>query len=319
MKRKIFGVILTLVLAMSLLLVGAPGALAYQEGPGVDWWFVNASMVGGNYYNTVPLVIEIDGNATDFQVFTKDTTVTITSDIHAYAATAAGYYGEPHNEAITEGYLEVDGASGPDSIGLNGYHYNTPNYAEVETIGTLSISYTMTTPGIHTINVFSKAKVRQYNQDVFEETVDASINFVVYDPTVTEGHVTGGGWIDSPEGAYTDDPLLTGKASFGFVSKYKKGASIPDGQTEFQFKAGGLNFHSSSYDWLQVTEGGTNALFKGSGTVNGAGGYQFMLWAGDDETDTFRIRIYAGGDGVVYDNGVKQPIGGGSIIVHKPK
>ena len=43
---------------------------------------------------------------------------------------------------------------------------------------------------------------------------------VAYDPS--GGFVTGGGWIDSPAGAYAPDPTLTGKANFGFVSKYSR-------------------------------------------------------------------------------------------------
>jgi nitrous oxidase accessory protein NosD len=115
--------------------------------------------------------------------------------------------------------------------------------------------------------------------------------------------------------------LLIGKATFGFVSKYKKGADTPIGQTEFMFKAGDLNFHSTSYDWLVVT-GSDYARFKGSGTINGMGDYKFMLWAGDDDPDTFRIKIwYEVNDEeyVVYDNGMDQSIGGGSIVVHKVK
>jgi hypothetical protein len=48
-----------------------------------------------------------------------------------------------------------------------------------------------------------------------------------------------------------------GKGTFGFVSKYKKGATVPTGQTEFMFQAGDLNFHSSSYqeDVPGVVEG----------------------------------------------------------------
>jgi parallel beta-helix repeat protein len=114
----------------------------------------------------------------------------------------------------------------------------------------------------------------------------------------------------------------TGKATFGFVSKYKKGASIPEGNTEFQFQAGGLNFHSTSYDWLVVT-GSDYAKFKGAGTINGQGDYKFQLWAGDKDPDTFRIRIWweetDGTEHVVYDNAMDQPIGGGSIVVHKAK
>src|SRR5918995_6503215 len=88
---------------------------------------------------------------------------------------------------------------------------------------------------------------------------------VVFNPSA--GFVTGGGWIQSPPGAYTEDPTLTGKATFGFVSKYKKGATVPDGTTEFEFNAGNLYFQSSSYQWL-VVAGGTKAQFKGSGTIN---------------------------------------------------
>ena len=114
---------------------------------------------------------------------------------------------------------------------------------------------------------------------------------------------------------------VTGKATFGFVSKYKKGANSPDGQTEFVFKAADLNFHSTSYEWLVVT-GSDFAKFKGVGTINGEGEYKFQIWAGDNEPDTFRIKIWYEVDNmeiVVYDNGMNQPIGGGNIVVHTSK
>ena len=139
---------------------------------------------------------------------------------------------------------------------------------------------------------------------------------VVYDPS--GGFVTGGGWIDSAAGAYMSAPLLAGKASFGFVSKYLQGATVPTGNTEFQFKAGDLNFHSTSYDWLVVT-GSNYAKFKGTGTINGAESHKFQVWAGDGDADTFRIKIWKENDGVetvVYDNGMDQAIGGGSIMIH---
>ena len=142
------------------------------------------------------------------------------------------------------------------------------------------------------------------------------IMFVVYDATT--GFVTGGGWINSPAGAHKTNPSLTGKATFGFVSKYKKGADVPTGNSEFQFKAANLNFHGSSYDWLVVT-GSDYARFKGTGTINGFGAYKFMLWAGDRIPDTFRIKIWweeGQTENVVYDNGMDQPISGGSIVVH---
>ena len=153
---------------------------------------------------------------------------------------------------------------------------------------------------------------------------------VVYDPS--GGFVTGGGWINSPVGAYPADPTLTGKASFGFVSKYLKGASVPKGSTEFQFKAGDLNFHSSSYQWLVVA--GAKAQYKGLGTINGVGEYGFLLTAIDGQlnggggVDKFRIKIWTKSTGeIVYDNQLGSgddaapttAIVGGSIVIHRAK
>jgi predicted outer membrane repeat protein len=144
---------------------------------------------------------------------------------------------------------------------------------------------------------------------------------VAYDPS--SGFVTGGGWINSPAGAYVPDPGLAGKATFGFVAKYKRGASVPEGNTEFQFAVAGFSFHSETYEWL-VVAGKTKAQFKGSGTVNGGldpngNAYKFMIWAGDGTPDTFRIKIWWEAGGVetdVYDNGAEQAIGSGSIMIH---
>jgi hypothetical protein len=145
---------------------------------------------------------------------------------------------------------------------------------------------------------------------------------VVYDPN--GGFVTGGGWINSPAGAYPADPGATGRANFGFVSKYKKGATVPTGSTEFQFKAGSLNFHSADHQWLVVA--GDKAIFKGTGTVNGAAGYSFMLTATDGSPDTFRMRVWKTvDDTLVYDNQIGSApdadpttaIEGGSIKIHK--
>ena len=145
---------------------------------------------------------------------------------------------------------------------------------------------------------------------------------VVYDPSA--GFVTGGGWIDSTAGAYKADETLAGKATFGFISKYQRGASVPTGTTAFEFDLAGLAFSSQSYEWLVVNQADTNAQFKGVGLINGAAdpngnAYKFMLWAGDGSPDTFRIRIWwedAAGEHEVYDNGTSQPIGAGNIVVH---
>lgn len=183
--------------------------------------------------------------------------------------------------------------------------------------GTVNGVHTYTNPGIYTITL----TVTDYDSGIGTTTFQY---MVVYDPN--GGFVTGGGWINSPEGAYTPDPTLTGKATFGFVSKYQKGATIPTGNTEFQFHVAGMNFKSTSYDWLVIA--GTKAQYKGTGTINGTGEYKFMLTATDGAPDKFRIKIWdkVTGD-VIYDNqlGAEDTadpttvIQGGSIVIHKAK
>jgi PKD repeat protein len=177
--------------------------------------------------------------------------------------------------------------------------------------GTVTGSHTYTAAGIYTITL-------TVNDDDGDSRAAVFDFIVIYDPD--GGFVTGGGWIESPEGAYAPDPDLTGKANFGFVSKYKKGATTPSGTTVFHFKVADLHFYSDSYEWLVVT-GGDYARFKGSGTINEQGDYKFLIWAGDKNPDTFRIRIWIedelGNETDIYDNGSDQVIGGGSIVVHK--
>lgn len=133
----------------------------------------------------------------------------------------------------------------------------------------------------------------------------ASNYVVIYDPSA--GFVAGGWWISLPAGAYAADPTATGKATFGFVSKYQKGTTVPTGTTQFQFAAPGFEFKSTSYDWLVVA--GPKAQYKGTGTVNGVTGYAFMLTvvdgqrAGGGGVDKLRLKVWDNATGlVVYDN-----------------
>ena len=123
---------------------------------------------------------------------------------------------------------------------------------------------------------------------------------VVYDPSA--GFVTGSGWI-----AYgaTACPVLCGGASgrgdFGFASKYQKGATVPTGDTRFEFHAGTSKFESTTYEWLVVA--GERAQYKGRGTIGGGGDYGFLLTAVDAATDAFRIKIWdRTTSAIVFDN-----------------
>jgi REJ domain. len=196
-------------------------------------------------------------------------------------------------------------------------HSSAGTVSETAGSGTVSGSHTYESAGIYT------PELTVSDDDTGSDTEPCRY-VVVYDPSA--GFVTGGGWIDSPAGAYVPDPAMTGKATFGFVSKYKKGATTPEGSTEFQFHAAGLNFKSTSYQWLVV--GGSKATYKGWGTINGQGSYGFLLAALDGSPDKFRIKIWDVGSGdVVYDNNLgggddADPaiaLGGGSIVIHTGK
>jgi PKD repeat protein len=186
--------------------------------------------------------------------------------------------------------------------------------------GTISCSHTYTSPGVYAI------KLELEDNYGLNDTKEFSY-IVIYDPA--GGFITGGGWIMSPSGAYIPDPSSMGKATFGFVSKYEKGAKVPTGQTEFQFKTGNMNFKSTSYEWLVVA--GPKAQYKGVGNINGDGAYGFMLTAidgainGGSGSDKFRIKIWDNAtEGIVYDNKFNAPdtsdptteLGGGSIVIH---
>jgi hypothetical protein len=195
------------------------------------------------------------------------------------------------------------------------------------TLGTISLSKSFATAGVY-------STVLTVNDSVGGITIVDSLGglsemAVVYDPS--GGFVTGGGWIISPVFPALPYMTVSGKANFGFVSKYQKGANIPTGDTEFQFKEGNMNFKSTSYEWLVVA--GARAQYKGVGKINGGSSdFGFMLTAidssvnGGGNADTFRIKIWDKLSGlVVYDNQNGQSddsdagtaLGGGSIVIHK--
>lgn len=138
-----------------------------------------------------------------------------------------------------------------------------------------------------------------------------------------DGFVTGGGWIDSPAGAYLADPSLIGKGEFSFDAKYVKHNPLPVGAVDYMIKKAGLYFTGTGFDWLVVN--GQSAWLRGTGMFNGADGYSFMLTVADGD-DYFRLQIWELASGMlVYDNQpgdaefapATTPLGGGKIMCHK--
>jgi PKD repeat protein len=206
---------------------------------------------------------------------------------------------------------------------------------ETNGAGTVTGDHTYTSTGIYRVVL----TVTDDDGGIASKTSENYV--VVYDSA--GGFVTGGGWINSPVGAYVPDSTMSGKAAFEFASTYTKKATIPTGITMFQLKMSkvgngpkstkttNLNFKSTSYDWLVVS--GNQAKCKGTGTINGKGNYDFMISIVDgknkkNDIDKFRIKIWDKASGaIVYDNEIgaledvepSTAIGGGSIVVHKVK
>lgn len=148
--------------------------------------------------------------------------------------------------------------------------------------------------------------------DAAGNTASKKIMFIVYDPSA--GFATGGGWI-------VPDPSINEKATFGFVSKYKQGSNVPDGNLEFQYNYGNLNLKSIDQHWMVVSN--NSAMFEGTATINGAGSYTYRVDCTDgdnttDKPDSFTIRIWLGSN--IEANPVhayRGELQGGQIMVHK--
>ena len=81
--------------------------------------------------------------------------------------------------------------------------------------------------------------------------------------------------VESLPGAYRQYPGLAGRARFSAEIRSEGAGRKPTGQTRFHLAKAGLNFESTSYDWLNVQ--GSRAHYQGSGTLNGLDSYKFRV------------------------------------------
>jgi hypothetical protein len=141
----------------------------------------------------------------------------------------------------------------------------------------------------------------------------------VFDPN--GGFVTGGGQTHSPAGADLANPTTSGNVSFGFNFKYLPNSTTPSGDLEFQFKAGNLDFKSTSLDFLVVT-GEPRAQVQGTGTINGGLVCKFQLdaWSGSFQpgnVDALGFAIYNCSDGSNRYTLPTAPTSNGRIQIHQ--
>ena len=169
--------------------------------------------------------------------------------------------------------------------------------------GKVTGSYKFTSSGVYKLqmNTIDQNNVTTYantNGDV-EEII------VIYDPN--GGYAYGGGYFNSPAGALKSNPTATGKVSYGFVMNYFKNATLPKGETQFEFKIGDFEYNAVNFDYLSIS--GAKAQFKGTGKiVGGQSGINFIMTVIDGDLDgtgidKVRMKIYNKNTGqVYYDN-----------------
>jgi hypothetical protein len=95
--------------------------------------------------------------------------------------------------------------------------------------------------------------------------------------------------------------------TFGFNSKFFKGATNPKGESQLDFLLGNFEFNALNYEYLVIDK--ARAQFRGFGKVNGSSGYDFIVTVidgglpGGGGVDKFRIKIWEKTTGrIVYDN-----------------
>lgn len=128
-------------------------------------------------------------------------------------------------------------------------------------------------------------------------------SIVVINPAGASVTSSGNSKIDSVAGAMPGNPGAAGNVNLQVMANYN-GSGALIGNTSFDFNAGNLNFQSTAYDWLIAN--GSKATIHGTGTINGAGNYGFVVTVidgGKKGPDWLRMKIWDKGTNVtVYDN-----------------
>ena len=147
-----------------------------------------------------------------------------------------------------------------------------------------------------------------YIQDSHGNSAGSSGAYSV-DPNIVPALVWGAGWFNSPIGAYTANPSLTGNVIFGFsnLNNYRYEAPSQTGVL-ILFNRARLTFRSDASEWNKVNIG--QAVLTGTGRLNGEAGYHFLIMVEDCQVsgcnkDMIRVKIWRQDDlgiQVIYDS-----------------
>ena len=166
--------------------------------------------------------------------------------------------------------------------------------SEKQGAGNVSGQHVFRVPGIHTVRLTVTDSAGR------RTTVGKTVTIAG-----TGAYVAGDGWFMSPAGASRLAPNRSGIATFAFTLPGTQDAARLPGQSGVEFSAAGLRFHGTAIDTVATQDG--RLQYRGSGNVNGAPGYRFLLSAAPGGTTNLRIRIWheapgTGADIVDYDN-----------------
>jgi len=161
-------------------------------------------------------------------------------------------------------------------------------------IGTVYGTHIYVNPGVYIINLTVS--------DTNNLSATQEFSYIaVYDPT-PQSIFTGARKYISPVGAYYPNPNLTGQITFGIVAKYS--GSNANANVNMDFKAANMKFDSTQATFLVTANG--KATLKGTGTINSAGIYNYLVTGIDSQQNNgqglirFQIKDQTGL--VVYDS-----------------
>jgi len=257
---------------------------------------VNGIVAGSHVYaNNGLYTVTLKVADNDWSLNSDTLTVTVNNQPPSVGPISISVFGARESAPVVEVNTIIEFGASFEDPGANDTHTAKWNWGDGNTsggvagaddTGSVSEKHTYDTPGIYAVALEVTDDDDDWNESVFEYVV-------IYDSN--DEFIAGGGWIDLPSKAYIANPGFRDKASFGFVSKYGKGANIPTGKAELRFHLADLDFHSRECQWLVITD--SKVQFSGRGAINGSGDYRFIMTATDGSTssgdvDSFRIKIW---------------------------
>ncbi len=243
--------------------------------------------------------LTLSGTASGNYTLTQPST---TANITAKGLTVTGITANDKiYDGTTTATLNTSSASLVGVVGGNNVTLNTSGATGTFSDPAIGTGKTVTITGL-TISGTDAA-----NYTLTQPTTTASITAA----PVNTGAIAGAGWVASPAGAFPKTPTFAGRGYFAFAAAYiGKNPVVPTGLVQYLlkskslFSSSAMSFSSTQFDVLAVS--GSQATLKGTGTVDGAGSYGFLLSVIDGQLfagNKLRIKIWDKnhGNAIVYD------------------